>query len=99
MTEKKPLWKAFEDKRLAEEREKEQKLALFFLKEWMEKNGWKAGVEFTENTKGNLINIHSYQLVSRKEIIKILTITKGYLGIQFFQGEIGIYSLYTKIEK
>lgn len=92
---KKPLWKAFEDKRLQEEREKEEKLALFFLKEWLEKQR----ILFAENTKGNLINIQSDQLISRREIIKLLTLTKGYLGIQFYQGEVGIYRLHSKIEK
>lgn len=93
--QKQPLWKAYEDKKLQEEREKEEKLALFFLKEWLEKHS----ITFTENTKGNLINIHSDQLISRREMIKLLTLTKGYLGIQFYQGEIGIYRLHSKIEK
>lgn len=93
--DKKPLWKAFEDKALQEEKEKEEKLALFFLKEWLEKHS----ISFTENTKGNLINIHSDQLISRKEISKLLILTKGNLGIQFYQGEVGIYTLFTKIEK
>ena len=90
-----PLWKAYEDKKLQEERDKEEKLALFFLKEWLEKHK----IPFIENTKGNLININSGQLISRREIIKLLTLTKGYLGIQFYQGEIGIYKLHSKIEK
>ena len=95
MSEKKPLWKAFEDKALQEEREREEKLALFFLREWLEKHQ----ITFTENIKGNLINIHSDKLISRKEIIKLLTLTKGYLGIQFYQGEIAIYKLHSKIPK
>ena len=90
-----PLWKAFEDKKLQEEREKEEKLALFFLKEWLEKHS----IEFTENVKGNLVNISGGKLISRKEITKILILTKGYLGIQFYQGEIAIYKLHTKIQK
>lgn len=94
-TNNKPNWKAFEDKRIQEEKEQNQKLALFFVKEWLEKHQF----TFTENIKGNLINIHSDQLISRKEIVKLLTLTKGNLGIQFYQGEIGIYQLFTKIPK
>jgi len=92
---KKEPWKAFQDKKLQEEKEKEEKLALFFLKEWLEKHS----ITFTENEKGNLININSDQLISRKEIVKLLTLTKGNLGIQFFQGQISIYKLFSKIEK
>lgn len=92
---KKEPWKAFQDKKLQEEKEKEEKLALFFLKEWLEKHS----ITFTENEKSNLININSDQLISRKEIVKLLTLTKGNLGIQFFQGQIGIYKLHSKIEK
>lgn len=90
-----PAWKAFENRKLEEEKEKEFKLALFFLKEWLEKHS----IAFTENKGGNLVNIHSDALISRKEIVKILLLTKGRLGIQFYQGEIGIYKLFSKIQK
>ena len=88
-------WKAFENRKLEEEKEKDLKLALFFLKEWLEKHS----IAFEEDKKGNLINISSDVLISRKEIIKILLLTKGRLGIQFHQGEIGIYKLFSKIKK
>ena len=91
----KPTWKAFEDKKLQEEREQNEKAALFLLKEWLEKHS----IEFTENTKGNLINIPGDKLISRREITKLLILTKGNLGIQFYQGEIAIYKLHSKIEK
>lgn len=91
--DKKPLWKAFQDKKLQEEREQNEKVALFLLKEWLEKHS----IEFTENIKGNLINISGDKLISRKEITKLLILTKGYLGIQFYQGEIAIYKLHSKI--
>ena len=90
-----PAWKAFEDRKLAEEKEKEFSLALFFLKEWLEKHS----ITFTEGKNGNLINIQADVLISRKEIVKILLLTKGRLGIQFYQGEIGIYKLFSKISR
>ena len=95
MEDKEPLWKAYENKEHQEQKEKEEKIALFLLKEWLEKHS----IEFTENVKGNLINIHGDQLISRKEIAKLLLLTQNYLGIQFYQGEVAIYKLHTKIKK
>jgi hypothetical protein len=90
-----PAWKAFEDKKIKEDEEKEEKLSLFFLKEYLEKQQ----IPFTEGELWNLVSIKTSVLISRKEIIKILLLTKGRLGIQFFNGEIGIYKLHTKIKK
>ena len=87
MTEKQPLWK------LQEQRDKDTVAAIFILKEWLKKQT----IPFTENQHGNLINISGDQLLSRKEIVKLLLLTKGWLGIQFYQGVIGIYKLHSKI--
>ena len=97
MEEKKqvPAWKAFEDAELAKEKEKNEKLALFYLLEYLDKNK----IVFYLNKDGNLVNISCASLISRKEIVKILLLTKGYLGIQILNGEIGIYNLYTKINR
>lgn len=95
MEEKTAIGKYFEDIRIQEEKDKNEKLALFFLKEWLKKQE----IPFTENTKGNLVNIGSDQLLSRSEIVKILLLTKNWLGIQFYQGEVGIYKLFSKIIK
>lgn len=90
-----PAWKAFEDVKIREQKEKEEKLALLYLIEYLDKNQ----IVFEKDINGNLINIPSFELISRKEIIKLLLLTKGRLGIQFFNGEIGIYKLHSKISR
>ena len=97
MEEKKPVpaWVAFENVKLKELRDKEIALSLFYLKEWLDKHE----IIFTEGKGGNLVSIPSNILISRKEITKLLLLTKGRLGIQFFNGEIAIYELGSKMDR
>ena len=96
MEEKKiPAWKAFEDAEIRKAKEKEISLALFYIKEWLEKNE----IIFTEGKGGNLISIPSNVLISRREMTKLMLMTKARLGIQFFNGEISIYKLGSKMTR